>query len=48
MQKANFSNWGDPNSEAIKKEDQISRPAAPTLSGRQGGVFPVYGFYASV
>ena len=36
------------NNTPIKKEDPVGRPAAPGLSGRQGGVFPVYGSYASV
>ena len=47
MQKADFSNWGDPNAEAIKK-DPIGRPAAPSFSGRQGGVFSFVAFVASV
>ena len=47
MQKADFSNWGDPNAEAIKK-DPIGRPAAPSFSGRQGGVFSFVAFAAFV
>ena len=46
MQKADFSNWGDTNAEAIKK-DPIGRTAAPTFSGRRGGVFFAFVAFAA-